>query len=375
MSCTFISYFITYLIIEGETMDEAIKCYGSSDMIQKLKNKDSLFLCVIASTLTSRIIGITGAGATPELTDYTPAADVELVMLGKPLCLSEIPKTVIAGDAAPTPAVITKASLDLADIPLLVVDAGAVIKPNIPFININKTPGGDINNGKGVMNSSEIFNKGFILGQTLSKLTDHLFIGESTPGGTTTALGVLTAMGYEVDHKISGSTPENPHMLKHKVVNNGLKLSGYTAGELKSEPFKAVDAVGDPMIPAVAGIAMGSNVPVILAGGTQMTAVCAVIKGVSPDFDFTSLSIATTVFVAEDETSDINFIANQISDISIFAIDPSFENSSTEGLVNYTKGSVKEGVGAGGAMMAAILKGVSIDEIRIRTEELCKDIF
>lgn len=375
MSCTFISYFITYLIIEGETMDEAIKCYGSSDMIQKLKNKDSLFLCVIASTLTSRIIGITGAGATPELTDYTPAADVELVMLGKPLCLSEIPKTVIAGDAAPTPAVITKASLDLADIPLLVVDAGAVIKPNIPFININKTPGGDINNGKGVMNSSEIFNKGFILGQTLSKLTDHLFIGESTPGGTTTALGVLTAMGYEVDHKISGSTPENPHMLKHKVVNNGLKLSGYTAGELKSEPFKAVDAVGDPMIPAVAGIAMGSNVPVILAGGTQMTAVCAVIKGVSPDFDFTSLSIATTVFVAEDETSDINFIANQISDISIFAIDPLFENSSTEGLVNYTKGSVKEGVGAGGAMMAAILKGVSIDEIRIRTEELCKDIF
>ncbi len=356
-------------------MDEAIKCYGSSDMIQKLKNKDSLFLCVIASTLTSRIIGITGAGATPELTDYTPAADVELVMLGKPLCLSEIPKTVIAGDAAPTPAVITKASLDLANIPLLVVDAGAAIKPSIPFISINETPGGDINNGKGVTNSVEIFNKGFILGQTLSKLTDHLFIGESTPGGTTTALGVLTAMGYEVDHKISGSTPENPHLLKHKVVNNGLKLSGYTAGELKSEPFKAVDAVGDPMIPAVAGIAMGSNVPVILSGGTQMTAVCAVIKGVSPDFDFNSLSIATTVFVAEDETSDINFIAKQISDISIFAIDPLFEKSLTEGLVNYTKGSVKEGVGAGGAMMAAILKGVSIDEIRIRTEELCKDIF
>ena len=104
-------------------------------------------------------------------------------------------------------------------------------------------------------------------------------IGESIPAGTTTALGVLTAMGYEVDHKMSGSTPENPHKLKHNVVNNGLKLSGYTAGELKSEPFIAIDAVGDPMIPAVAGIAMGSNVPVTLAGGTQMTAVCAVIKG------------------------------------------------------------------------------------------------
>ena len=105
MNCTlFISYFITYLIIEGETMDEAIKCYGSSEMIRKLKNKDSLFLCVIASTLTSRINGITGAGATPELTDYTPAADVELVMLGKTFCLPEIPKTIIGGVSTPTPA-------------------------------------------------------------------------------------------------------------------------------------------------------------------------------------------------------------------------------------------------------------------------------
>ena len=219
MICTlFISYFITYLIIEGETMDEVIKCYGSSDMIQKLKNRDSLFLCVIASTLTSRITGITGAGATPELTDYTPAADVEIVTLGKPLCLAEIPKTVIAGNAAPTPAVITKASLDLADIPLLIADAGAAVKPNIPYININETPGGDINTGKAVKNSAEIFDKGFILGKTLSKLTDHLYIGESTPAGTTTALGVLTAMGYEVDHKISGSTPENPHHSNIKLL-------------------------------------------------------------------------------------------------------------------------------------------------------------
>ncbi len=375
MLSLFISYFITYLITEGETMNEAIKCYGSSDMIQKLRNKDSLFLCVIASTLTSRITGITGAGATPELTDYTPAADVELVMLGEPLCLSEIPKTVVAGVAAPTPAVITKAALDLADIPLLVADAGAAIKPNLPYININDSPGGNIKKGKAVTNSKKIFNKGFILGKTLSKLTDHLVIGESTPAGTTTALGVLTAMGYEVDNKISGSTPENPHSLKHKVVAEGLKLAGYVAGELKSEPFAAVDAVGDPMIPAVAGIAMGSSVPVTLAGGTQMTAVCAVIKAVAPDFDFSALSIATTVFVAEDVTSDINFIINQISNITIFAVDPSFDKSETEGLINYTKGSVKEGVGAGGAMLAAFLKGVPIEDIRMRTEELCRDIF
>jgi uncharacterized protein (TIGR00303 family) len=356
-------------------MDEAIKCYGSSDFIQKLENKDSLFLCVIASTLTSRIIGITGAGASPELTDYTPAADVEIVLLGNPLCLPEIPKTVVDGDSAPTPAIITKAAIDLAEIPFLVADAGAAVKPSLPYININETPGSDINNGKSVINSKEIYDKGIILGKTLSKLTDHLIIGESTPAGTTTALGVLTAMGYEVHHKISGSTPENPHKLKHQVVENGLKRAGYKAGELKNEPFKAIDAVGDPMIAAVAGICMGSSVPVTLAGGTQMTAVCAVINGISPQFDFSSISIATTIFVAEDETSDINFITNQISKISIVAVDPSFEKSETDGLINYTKGSVKEGVGAGGAMFAAMLQGISIDDIRKRTEELCKEIF
>ncbi len=356
-------------------MDEAIKCYGSAEIILKLKNKDSLFLCVIANTLTSRIDGITGAGATPELTDYTPAADVELVMLGKTLCLPEIPKTVVADVSTPTPAIITKAALDLADIPILVVDAGAAIKPNIPYININETSGGDIRKGNAVQNSENIFKKGLILGKTLSKLTNHLVIGESIPAGTTTALGILTAMGYDVDHKMSGSTPKNPHKLKHDVVNNGLKVSGHKPGELKSEPFLAINAVGDPMIAAVAGIAMGSSVPVTLAGGTQMTAVCAVIKGISPNFNYNSISIATTVFVSEDETSDINFIINQISDISIIAVDPNFEKSNTEGLVNYTKGSVKEGVGAGGAMFAAMLKGITIEEIRMRAEELCKDIF
>ena len=198
-------------------MDESIKCYGSSKLIPELIDKDSLFLCVIANTLTSRITGITGAGATPELTDYTPAADVELVMLGKTICLSEIPKTVVSGVSTPTPAVITKAALDLADIPFLVADAGTAIKPDIPYIKINESPGDDINNGNAIENSEKIFNNGYLLGKVLSKITDHLIIGESLPAGTTTALGVLTAMGYKVDKKMSGSTPVNPHISNTKL--------------------------------------------------------------------------------------------------------------------------------------------------------------
>ena len=83
--------------------------------------------------------------------------------------------------------------------------------------------------------------------------------------------------------------PNNPHELKQDIVASGLKASGFTAGELASKPFKAVEILGDPMIPAVAGIVAGSSIPVTLAGGTQMTAVCAIIKEVVTGFDWNNL--------------------------------------------------------------------------------------
>ncbi|MDI6643915.1 MAG: TIGR00303 family protein [Methanobacteriaceae archaeon] len=355
-------------------MKDNIKIYGKN-ILNELKGKDSLFLCVIASTKTSNIKGITGAGATPELTDFTPAADVELVILDSPQCLPEIPKTFVEGEAAPTPAVITKAALELTDLPFIVADAGAAVKPNIPYIKINDEPGKNIRTGKAVTDPKKIFEKGKLLGKTLSKLTDHIIIGESTPAGTTTALGVLTAMGYDARRKISGSMPENPHNLKYEVVSDGLKAAGYAKGQLESDPFKAVEIVGDPMIPAVAGITMGSSARITLAGGTQMTSVCAFIKKLDSEFDFNNICISTTRFVAEDETSDINHIARQIDDITIIAVDPGFENSNNTGLKRYVSGSVKEGVGAGGAMLAALLNGASMEDIRTKTEELCERIF
>lgn len=356
-------------------MKNIIRHFGSPGEITTLEDSNPLFLCVIASTQTAKIPGITGAGVTPELTDYTPAADVELIAHGKSLCLPELPQTVINGSAAPTPAVITKASLELADIPFLVADAGAAVKPDLPFFNINDKPGGNIQTGKAVSNPEKIFERGKFLGKMLSQFNDHLFIGESTPAGTTTALGVLTAMGYDGNRKVSGSMPKNPHELKLKTVAGGLEAAGFDVGDLENDPFKAVEVVGDPMIPAVAGIAVGSRVPVTLAGGTQMTAVCAVIKRVLPEFEWNNLSIATTIFVAEDETSDINYISRQIADNTIYAVDPQFEKCSNHGLKSYLTGSVKEGVGAGGAMMAALLKGVAIEDIRIETENLCELIF
>lgn len=355
-------------------MLDGLTAYGRTDFLTSVKNKKTLFLCIIATTATSRIPGITGAGAAPDITEYTPAADVELILHDKPLCLAEIPQTIFEGGSAPTPAVITKAALELTKVPFMVADAGSLVKPDLPYIKINEKSGGDIRTGNAVENPQKIFKKAFILGKTLSNLTDHLMIGESTPAGTTTALGVLNALGYDANFKVSGSMPENPHELKKEVVIEGLKASGIFKDKV-TDPFQAVAAVGDPMIPAVAGLAMGSNIPITLAGGTQMTAICAFLKALKSDYDFSKLAIATTIFVAEDTTSDINNLIQQIGEIPIYSMDPSFQYSSHSGLKNYLKGSVKEGVGAGGALLLASLNGFSMEELRVKIEELCLKIF
>ena len=104
-----------------------------------------------------------------------------------------------------------------------------------------------------------------------------LIIGESIAAGTTTALGVLKALGYEANEKVSGSMPHNPHDLKSNAVNEGLKNAGIAPGE--ADAMQAIGAVGDPTIPAIAGMVLGSDIPIILAGGTQMAATCAGIVG------------------------------------------------------------------------------------------------
>lgn len=73
----------------------------------------------------------------------------------------------------------------------------------------------------------------------------------------TTALGVLVALGVDAKFKVSSSMPENPHLLKNSIVDEGMKRAGISYGGLKDYPFKAVSLFGDPMIPSVAGIATG----------------------------------------------------------------------------------------------------------------------
>lgn len=353
-------------------MIDGITTYGSTELIEKLQESDdSVFLITIGTTETSKIPGLSGAGASPELTEYTPASDVEFMVLGDVRCTDTAAETVVGDAAAPTPARLTKAALQLANIPFVIIDAGSKIKPDIEYVSFGKEYGRDIRTGKGILNPLEIFENGKDLGSELSNRHEMLIIGESIPAGTTTALGVLKALGYEANEKVSGSMPHNPHDLKSQVVNEGLENAGIKPGE--ADAMQAIGAVGDPTLPAIAGLVLGSDIPIILAGGTQMAAVCAIIKSIQPSFDFSRINLATTVFVAGDETADLFGILEQIDDnITVNVVDPRFEESEHKGLQNYLKGFVKEGAGAGGAMFTALVLGNSVENLRKKIEKVCK---
>lgn len=322
-----------------------------------LSASNPLFVLVISYTYTSLIPGITAAGQNVNLIKYTSPADAEFLNYGHCKCLDSVPVT---PDGMPTPAIITKTALDLSKMPFLIVNAGSVVKPQVPYISFDMSPGNDIRTGNAVDESyvKKGLKYGEAFGHELAKLSKMVIIGESIPGGTTTALGVLVALGIDAWSKVSSSLTKNPHTLKNRVVKEGMIKAGIPFGCFKNDPVKAIAAVGDPMIPVVAGLACGisgSGSNVMLAGGTQMTAIIAVISAMNRSLG--NICIGTTCYVANDPHSDIQGIANEIcSDFPICAADLHFEDSERPGLTAFANGFVKDGAGAGGTSILAMLK-------------------
>jgi uncharacterized protein (TIGR00303 family) len=321
--------------------------------LDEMRGKKPLFVLTIATTETAKIAGISAAGKYPELTDYTPPADAELLLLGKCKCINGVPVT---PDGIPTPALITMSALRLADVPVLVASCGLRVLPQIPFFDFGGSPGRNIQSGNAVDNVAEVIARAKVASEQLAKVADYLVIGESIPGGTTTALGVLSAMGVHAEGKVSSSMPLNPHDLKREAVKAGLAACGKSFGSLAGDAVQAVRCVGDPMMAAFAGLVMGAGgeVPILMAGGTQMTAVLAVVKALAPNV-LCNVAVGTTKWVVEDESSDICGIVREIAeDVPVLAADLDFGGSRFSGLQAYEKGIVKEGVGAGGAAVAAM---------------------
>jgi len=209
-----------------------------------------------------------------------------------------------------------------------------------------------------------------MLGEQLSKLGGYLVIGESIPGGTSTALAVLLALGIDAIGKVSSSMSINPHRLKTEVAKTALKTAKIERGQLSEKPIEAVSKVGDPVLAAVAGLAVGAtgNIPVMLAGGTQMGAVLSLIQRIKPNA-LENIAIGTTGWLIEDSTSDLVGIVRQIADVPILAANLDFSSSRSDGLRAYEKGIVKEGVGAGGAVIATMINGSITSEIVLKNVE------
>ena len=326
------------------------------EFIENTMGKKPLFVCTISYTGTSEIPGLTLAGANPEVVKFTPAADAELLYYRHCKSIPGVPAT---PDGVPTPALITLSALKLAQIPFFIVDAGAAVKPKAPYVSVGlQNTAKDITTGNAMdLNEvKQVFEYSKLLGQNFSYACDYLILGESIPAGTTTASAVLSALGIDARGKVSSSMTDNPHQLKDQVVERALKAAGIPIDKLAVDPLLAVSKVGDPMIATVAGLVIGASgrVPIILAGGTQMTAVAAVVS-ILDARALEDVVLGTTPYVTEDPMSDLSWLLKQSGDIPIISADPGLSRSSIVGLQPYGKGLVKEGVGAGGSCLASML--------------------
>jgi len=113
------------------------------------------------------------------------------------------------------------------------------------------------------------------------------------------------------------------------------------------------------MMPVAVGISKTYTGKLILAGGTQMLAVSAIIKSMGGSLPY----VVTTSYVRDDPSANVQQIADQIG-VKIIFVDPGFGDLGHAGLARYCIGEVKEGMGAGGAMCLAFLLGHSPAAIR-----------
>jgi uncharacterized protein (TIGR00303 family) len=315
--------------------------------IESMKSKKFLFSFVISYTETCEIPGITFAGADKDSIQFTPPADAEYLHYGYCKTIDKIPMT---PDGKPTPGLLTKTALESASIPHLTINAGSKISPQLPFIDTGMSFGKNISTEDAMTDSqvSHAVDYGRIVGRSMASLTDCLIIGESVPGGTTTALAVLKALGY--DAKVSSSIPNNPVELKNQIVTSALERID------SDHPYSIVAKVGDPMIPFVAGmLSSASSVSnVMLAGGTQMAAVLAFAAKIG--FNEENTAIGTTSYITGDESANFTSLVTKIADIPAISVNPGLENSQHAGLKAFSEGFAKEGVGAGGSIISSMIK-------------------
>ena len=323
-------------------------------------------VCCAGSTRTARIDGISAAGADTDLMAHTPSADAEILAYGRPVRSPVVP---VSPSGCPTPAVVTRAVLERLGVDCTVVDSGLAEPTGAPTVTVGARTGDDIREPDPVPSAPGAFAAARQFGRKVPD--DELFLAETVPGGTTTALGVLTALGEADvlgDRTVSSSLAENPLELKRRVVDEALSASSLDPGDAAGEPTVALRRAGDPALAVLCGVAAGAletDTAVTLAGGTQLVAAAACLRHDGYDGH---LTLATTSFVDDDPTVDLDRAAREL-DLSVTTTDPGFTDDHPA-MAAYNRGEAKEGVGMGGALALADRAGLPMTDVRDGVREV-----
>jgi uncharacterized protein (TIGR00303 family) len=329
-----------------------------------------LVLCA-GTTRTAEIEGLSAAGADPDLMAHTPSADGEILTYGRPVRAPVVP---VSPTGCPTPAVVTRAVVERLGIETTVVDAGLAEPTGAPTVTVGARPGADIRERDPVPSAPGAFAAAREFGRKLPD--DELYLAETVPGGTTTALGVLTALGEPDilgDRAVSSSLPENPLESKRAVVEEALEASALAPGDAAGRPTVALRRAGDPALAVVCGIAAGAletDTAVTLAGGTQLVAAAACLRHGGYE---RSLSLATTSFVNDDPAIDLDRAAAAL-DLDVTVTDPGFTGDHPA-MAAFEAGEAKEGVGMGGALALAEQTGLPMVDVRAGLLEVYGRLF
>jgi uncharacterized protein (TIGR00303 family) len=348
-------------------------------------------LLLLAATETAAVEGISAAGSTASARRQTAAADAELLLLGPrqrgPHALPPLP-------AGVSPALISQVVLEHLGLTPLVVDLGCVVAPAVPHLRLpppaDSGPSRCLSGGQAMAPAriEALLLQGQRWGKRLAagRPARPLLLAECVPGGTTTAQALLTGLGVEAAGLVSGSLLQPAHPLKAALVQQGMAAAAL-AGTGGEPPRQVVAALGDPMQPLAAGLLLAAaeaDLPVLLAGGSQMAAVLALALALAPPPLRPRLAavaaVATTAWVAKEAGSDLALLLERIGarwgvEPLAFAADLRFEAPDLHpALRDYERGYVKEGVGAGGLALLWQLSGRPASALAQACDLACRQL-
>ncbi|MCL1471037.1 nicotinate mononucleotide-dependent phosphoribosyltransferase CobT [Argonema antarcticum] len=353
-----------------------------NEWLRQYRGRQPVFACVLGFTETGSIPGISAAGRTPLDRQFTALADAEFLYSG-PVSKPKYPLPPLHEGASPV--LISRAVVEALSLPLYLFNAGLPQPPSVPTIDLGGRAARCLSSGKALRLETvrHLWEEGLIWGEKLAAVSDSGFIvlGECVVGGTTTALAVLTGLGVPAAGKVNSSHPTCNHDQKWALVQAGLESARLgSVGDWQSDaqteipnpkskiqnpksidPLQVVAAVGDPMQVAVAGMAIAASrtCGVMLAGGTQMLAVYALIQAIAKEYSLVwepeQIVVGTTRWVVEDPSGDTVGLAQIVGSVPLLATQLSFATSRYGKLQAYEQGYVKEGMGAGACAIAAHL--------------------